>query len=656
MASRFKTSGRRLRAALVAGGLVGALVAAAGGVPAQAQAGGGVPFGGGATTNFGGYSTGAAVHVDALTAAPEGPRIVDGEIAFSSAAFQSNGLSPINNEMGIAVVPTAGAAEAPVSSDGAESYGKGSGVEVGLATDLPNDDLNQIKLTQAGAASAPPVRSDGEPPLNPASTGLVQTTLVDVPAGPLLFAGAARGKAGAVWNANTCIAGQPISFGEGHVAQVDVLDTGEQDPETGEHGAPVVTLNSTENQEAVESQSITYLVPNTNGAGVPDGTYGVVSETQMILAPVTLAEDATTGQGALTIEIAGTWLLRVHATGQGPATVEYGLQDPPADPDTPIISFFQDGDLVGGLNFQDIFGEEGLVLPPEISTLLTLAIGENPRDIAPPNTANPDTVGDPFLTVTEGRAAVDVLRLGLLNLGDPEASPAIAGLRVGHMEAKVTIPAGGIKCQFPVKKEGPSTVTSNQEFTWTITIPSDPNALAGVACKLTGISAIDTIFDVTGSPGVRITGVNGPAGSSSTIAANGQSASVTGLGEYDPNNPNRQPITFDVKAIATGAGTFKNMVDVTAKLTDCTGGGFFEGQAELADFLANARITGDNAVVGGAQILGVGQTAAPTSAVLAQRVLPQTGASRGLTMLGIMAMLTAAGVYLFNRKVSGNSA
>lgn len=656
MASRFNMSGRRMRAALVAGALIGALVAATGGVPAQAQAGGGVPFGGGATTNFGGYSTGSAVHVDALNAAAEGPRVADAEVAFSSAAFQSNGVSPINNEMGVAVVPTEGATEAPVSSAGAESYAKGSGVEVGLAQDLPVDDTNQIKLTQAGAASAPPVRSDGEPAPNPASTGLVKTSLVDVPAAQLLFASAARGKAGAVWNPNTCIAGQPISFGEGQVAQVDVLDTGTPNAETGELEAPVVTLESTENQEAVESQSMTYLVPNTNGAGQPDGTYGVVSETKMILAPVTLADDAVSGQGALTIEIAGTWLLRVTATGKGPATVEYGLQDPPENPDTPILSFFQGGTLVGGLNFQDIFGDEGLVLPPELSTLLTLAIGENPRDIAPPNTANPDTVGDPFLTTTEGRAAVDVLRLGLLNLGDPEAAPAIAGLRIGHMEAKVTVPEGGIRCQFPVKKEGPASVTSGQEFTWTITIPSDPNALAGVACKLTGISALDTIIDTTGSPGVKLTSITGPAGSSSTIAANGQSGTISNLGSYDPNDPNRQPILVTVKAIASGAGTFKNKVDVTAKLTDCTGGGLLEGAAELADFLADARITGDNAVVGGAQILGVGQTSAPTAAVLAQRVLPTTGASRGLTMLGILAMLSAAGVYLFNRKVNGDTA
>ena len=640
MASRFKVGGRRLRAALIAGGLLGSLVATVAGPPAQAQTGG-APFGGGATVPFGGYSTGAAVHADVITAAAEGPRIVDGEVAFSSAAFQSQGVSPINNEMGIAVVPTPGAEGAPVNSEGAESYAKGSGVEVGLATDLPNDDLNQIKLTQAGAASAPPVRSDGEPALNAASTGLVKTSLVDVPGGPLLFASAARGKAGAVWNPQTCIVGQPLSFGEGSVAQVDVLDAGTTNPDTGELGAPVVTLESTEQQQAVESQSMTYLVPNDDGQ-----TYGVVSETKMILAPVTIADSETTGQGALTIQVAGTWLLRVHATGLAPATVQYGLLDPPEDPDTPIISFFQDGTLLGGLNFQDIFGAEGLVLPDEIAALLTLAIGENPRDIAPPNTANPDTVGDPFLTVTEGRAAVDVLRLGLLNLGAPEAAPALAGLRVGHMEAKVTVPEGGIRCQFPVKKEGPTSVTTGQEFTWTITIPSDPDALAGVACKLVNIAAVDRIVTKTGAPKVSITSVS----NGGTVSGDKQSASWSNLGSYDPSDPNRQPIVVTVKAIAAGAGTFINTVDVTATLGECTGGGLLEGSAELADFLAAARITGDNAIVGGVKILGHGETAAPTSAVLGQRVLPTTGGNGLFIGLGIAALLTAAGVYGLNRK------
>ena len=655
MASRFKSSGRRLRAALVAGGLLGALVAATGGVPAQAQAAKpGVPFGGGATAaQFSAHASGSLVHAKALEAAVEGPRIVDAEVGFSNAAFNSAGVEGgIDNEMGVAVVPAGGSADAQLDSAGKESYAKGSGVEVGLAQDLPAQDTEQIELTQAAGASHPPARSDGEDPPNAASSGLVTSSLVDVPAGPLLFASAARGKAGAVWNPQTCIAGQPISFGEGSVAQVDVLDTGESS-DTGLE-APVVTLESENQQQALESQSFTYLVANTGPDGKADGTFGVVSETRQILAPVTLADSAETNQGALTIDIAGTWVLKVTATGKGPATVEYGVEG--LGTDVPVIRFLQDGVPIEGaeLTLDMIFGDEGFTLPPELAPLLGLAIAEQPRAISPSETTVPNPPVPPITEVTHGQAAVDVIRLDLLNVGLPDSAPEVVGLRIGHMEADVKVPAGGIRCQFPVKKEiagGVTTVQTGQEFTWTITIPSDPDALAGIACKLTNISAVDNIITQTGSPNVTITSVS----NGGSINADKRGASWTGLGTYDPNDPNRQPIILTVKATASGAGTFLNTVDVTATLGECTGGGLFEGDAEaLADFLGRAKLEGDNAINGGTNVLGVGQTASPLTAVLAQRTLPTTGASRGLTMLGIAAMLTAAGVYLFNRKVSSS--
>ena len=610
-----------------------------------------MPFGGGATAPFSAYTTGSGVALGAVDTGETGPRVADAEVAFSSAAFNSQGLGAITNEMKTAVVPAAGSANPPVDSAGAESYAKGSGVEVGLGQELPVT-ANQIPLTQASAASAPPVRSDGEPGVNPASTGLVKTSLVDVPLGPVAFASAARGKAGAVWSPSTCIAGQPISYGEGSVAQLDVLDVGTTN-EDGTLQAPIITLEQSQtDQQAVESRSMTYLFPNTGPDGTADGTFGVGTITEMILAPISLAQDATTGLPALEIDVAGTWYMSVRASGKAPAEVQYGLLDPPADPDVPIISIFQGDELLGGLTFEDILGGEGLTLPPDIAALLSLGVGEDPRDIAAPNT-DPDPDSQPVKTITQGRAAADVLRLNLLTPSAPgDTSVRVAGLRVGHFETDVRVPEGGIRCQFPVSKVGPDSVTTGQEFTWTITIPSDPNALAGVACKLTDIAATDLILTKTGNPKVRITSVS----NGGTISADKQGASWSGLGSYDPNDPNRQPIVMTVKAVAEGAGTFQNTVDVTAKLTDCTGGGLFDGSAQLlAEFLGRANIQGDNAIQGGTEILGVGQTAAPTAAVLAERVLPTTGASRGLTMLGIMAMLSAAGVYLFNRKVSSHT-
>lgn len=654
MASVFKVGGRRLRAALIAGGLVGALVAAAGGAPATAQSSGGVPFGGGSNeAQFSAHASGSLLHADVIDADVAGPRVVDAEVGFSNAAFNSQGVDAgVVNEMNSAVVAPAGTEGAPVDSAGKESYGKGSGVEVGLGSDLPDADANQIKLTQAAGASHPPVRSDGDATKipNAASSGLVSTSLVDVPVDPLLFVSAARGRGGAVWNPNTCIAGQPISFGEGSVAQADVLDAG-GDTNSNGFDSPVVTLESENQQQAAESQSMTYLIANKGPDGKADGTYGVVSETEMILAPITLADDVTSGQGAITIDIAGTWFLRVIATGKGPATVQYGVGD--VQPNTPILNFFQGGSPVGGLTFQDIFGDAGLTLPPEIQQLLELSIGEAPRDIAAPDALVPNPPVAPYLTTTEGRAAVDVLRLGALNLGAPAAAPQIAGLRVGHMEAKVKVPEGGIKCQFPVKKEGPASVQTGQEFTWTITIPSDPDALAGVACKLTDIGAVDTVLTKSGDPKVEITSVS----NGGSIGSTKRTASWSGLGSYDPNDPNRQPIVLTVKGIARGAGTFQNTVDVTATLGQCTGGGILNGETELAAFLARAQITGDGAVVGGAQIRGVGATSAPTSSVLGAQTLPTTGGTNGLfTGLGIAALLTAAGVYLFNKKAGASTA
>jgi LPXTG-motif cell wall-anchored protein len=134
------------------------------------------------------------------------------------------------------------------------------------------------------------------------------------------------------------------------------------------------------------------------------------------------------------------------------------------------------------------------------------------------------------------------------------------------------------------------------------------------------------------------------------------SAHWDNLGSYDPNDPNRQPIVVTVKGIAEGAGTFVNTVDVHATLGECNGGGLLEGAALVADFLGRANITGDGAVVGGAQVLGHGETSAPTASVLAERVLPTTGGTNRLfTGLGIAALLMAAGVYLFNKKATSST-
>src|SRR2546421_743872 len=74
--------------------------------------------------------------------------------------------------------------------------------------------------------------------------------------------------------ANVCVLGQPISSGLGYAANANLVNTGN----------PLASLLATNTgANAVnQSKSFTYLIPN------GDGTYGLVSETHQILAPITL--------------------------------------------------------------------------------------------------------------------------------------------------------------------------------------------------------------------------------------------------------------------------------------------------------------------------------------------------------------------------------
>ena len=102
---------------------------------------------------------------------------------------------------------------------------------------------------------------------------------------------------------------------------------------------------------------------------------------------------------------------------------------------------------------------------------------------------------------THAAAAADVVRLTGLDAG---GGTTLAGLRVGHMEASVSVPQNGIKCTFPVTKVADKDpVNAGDPFTWTITIPSDSHALDGLACDIVSMSATDKTSVVSGSPEVH---------------------------------------------------------------------------------------------------------------------------------------------------------
>src|SRR5947199_7240849 len=112
--------------------------------PATAQ---GAAFPG--VASFNGYSNGTAVHADVLQV-PGAPRLVDGEVAFSGGATNTGGpAAGVNNEMDEPVA---------TSQAGKNAYGRGSGAEIGLGTQVPSSaaDANQIILAGLAEAAAPP--------------------------------------------------------------------------------------------------------------------------------------------------------------------------------------------------------------------------------------------------------------------------------------------------------------------------------------------------------------------------------------------------------------------------------------------------------------------------------------------------------------------
>lgn len=435
---------------------------------------------------FGGYANGAGVHVGALQTAapPDATRVVDLDLGFSGASVNSTGLTgPVFNEYDFAVQPTASEAldtSGAANNDPAdaveddvagladqEAYGKGSGVELGLGSTLPDEERDLVLAGLAEGASHPAVRSDGDPPLTEFDTGVVRES-IDVPADPLLFVRAASGEARANYNPQFCVPGaipptptpntddlsaNRLGWGRGSVALAQVLNTGDFDEDTG-MSAPVLQVRAPgPDRAAVDTKSFTYLVPN-GDPNEPDTTYGVVSETRGTIAPISIGpNDPVFGFPTLTIEVVGEWILRAHATGLGDATITQVLpslvriiQPPePTDPNFPgpvvteVIPTPGAGDIIPGV----------------------LALGEEPRAIG----ADPGT--PPTTTRTEGSAAADVIRVTL-----PPGVPSgqrLVDVRLGHQEVQAIVPDGGINC--------PGQVEILKDFSEDPLIdPNDPDA------------------------------------------------------------------------------------------------------------------------------------------------------------------------------------
>lgn len=631
---------RAICAALAAGAVLVASAGVAGGVAAPT----------GDTGTWSGFATGSPVHVHALQASAAGPKLVNVDEAFSGASFHSKGLgTALNNEMNEAIQP---------AKPEKNSYGRGTGLEIGAGTSVPNNpDANQIaEGGLAEAAAQPPDPSTGAP--NAYQTDLITKDLVKVPGDPVVYANTLRGAAQAMWNNRYVLPmlGNPIAFGMGYAADAQLIDTGTANSD-GTFPSPVIAVDTSDPERAV-SQSVSYSYLVNNG----DGTCGVASEVHETIAPVRLNvppdADPTTDT---TIEFLGEWVLRAVATGKpGGGHLTYAPAGSPT-PTTPIIRIIDSSGVNQILKFQDLFGDTGFVTPTSLSQILSLAVGEDPRAISKPGD-DPDPDSKPTITDTNVSAAVDVVRLGLLHADSPNNGVQGLDLRFGHMEVSATVPAGGVNCEIPVSKTvTPNPVNVGGNLTFTVNVPVDKDALIPFPCQLTHIKLVDVVGiaqadDPAKPPRLTLTGGTAPNGSAGVVSADGQSITFADIGTYTPGDPPLVVTITGTVPASSGTGRLKDTVKATGTPSDCKAtnsvvGGLIGGTAFFGS--TGAGLTGAITGGGAASLTGDFTLGGPGVAkVLATpEQLPKTGGTPW-ALAGLVALIVAGAMGALARRLS----
>ena len=369
----------------------------------------------------------------------------------------------------------------------------------------------------------------------------------------------------------------------------------------------------------------------------------MASVTHMTVAPITLF--AGMGANEVTIEVLGTWTMRVEASGKpGGAKVTF---NPEANGADPVIRVLMGGVLKGQLTLNDILGKAGVSIPSaQTGGLLNITAGTQPHaigDDTKPAPAAPEG--------TSASGAADIVKVRVLN-----AAPQIQGadIRVGHMEGKANAAVGGIDCPLPVKKDvSPAAVTAGGDVTYTITIPSSIADFADIACDLKDISAddvasLDPLGPATG-PTMTLTSADHGGVIDPKHPQVGPAKATTGhitwanIGSYKKGD---KPIEVLVKAhvpATSAAGKIINSVTVHATLANCSGGAL--GQ----DFVGNALVNGKAATINGSAFVGASNAAGlDVSAVSAVKsgVLSTTGPTQpwlpvvgGGLLLGALALM-----------------
>lgn len=578
--SRNKTMGRRFGALITLSAL--ALMLAP-------PAGAAVPF---KDAAFSGYATGTYLHVDALTIGTTPTVAVDA--GFAAAAVNSKGLTAVSDELGRPVSPALA---------GKNSYGAGFGLDASL---LGGDLLSQ----QQAAAAAPP------------STDLISKRLV----GPLtvpgvLSAGVLEGHAQARYDANTCILGADMSYGQGNAADVTLL------------GGPIASLTSAligtdpgnQDQGAVRTSTRTRLVPQTNEAGALVGDkVALMTEVKQTLAPIVLFQGIPGAE--LTISLLGEWTMRAVATGiPGQAYVQYM---PGTAGSTPVLSITQSLPVVGPvvdsvvLTLNQLLGVDDIVtgLLGGEGGLLGLGLVDLELNPDPTIVESPDG--------TSAKASVDVVKLTLLPTAEGVLGQLtnslipgleLADVRVGHMEAEANVPAGGISCPDinVAKSANPDPVNAGSDFVYTIDINNPYD------CTLTDVKVVDTIE--VSDPRIKYT-IRGQEPAASSVSGDSKVLTWNDVGPIEPRGSKPLRITVNVDKDSPAG----NFIDTAAVTANC-GLDTAQGGAKINLALnGGVRVTVPRVQP---------QVAAP---------LPRTGGNNVLFVgsavgLGLLSLLSAAG-------------
>jgi uncharacterized repeat protein (TIGR01451 family) len=548
-----------------------------------------------------GYASGTVYHADAALSERRGANV---EVGVAGAAFSSVALPPRDDELRRPIAPALAAGA---------GFGKGRGAKVTQGFGGEESDI--VDLDDNAEANAPP------------SSAVVTKDATDAAVRPFFEADLLRAQASARAAHGACVIGSDIAYGLGRATDAALVQRSEDDP---------FLVSEAEQPRRGVSQSVarTRLVPLAQ-----PGRFGMVSEVRQTIAPTTVFR-GTPGQ--FTVEVGGEWVLRATADG-AKGTFAFGPEGGDTG-DEPLVTVRDKrGKVVRQLSAEDIRLGDGVISP--LSDAVEIVIGSDPRAIG----GNDDTT--PTTTPTRASAAVDVVRIRLLNTDDPIAPE----LRVGHMEVAAAAPAGGVRCPGIglVKQSDADTVRPGERFNWTITV-SNPND-----CVLKDVNVTDTVSAPAGvryrvastSPKARSSGGSGPVvfedvgpidpGKSRTlqieISVDGDSA--TGLFKDEAvATGNCEAVQVpasggdDVPAPMSGSVTLQ-APEVTARLVPAPGAEVVPAPARTSSVAANEAAKVTNPAAGAAT---AGATAKPGRT---SRPRPTTTSGIGLAATGARLML-----------------